>query len=70
MALEREHALGRQGVTAAAWELTLSPGVSVKGQDCPAESTGLQRKLVGQRFLLLYPSGIVLMGISNNRHIT
>jgi hypothetical protein len=69
MALEREHALGRQGVFAAAWELTLSLGVSVKGQDCPAERTGLQQELLGHRFLLLDPSGIVLKGTSNNRHI-
>jgi hypothetical protein len=69
MALEPEHAPGRQGVFAAAWELTLSPGVSVKGQDCPAERTGLQQELLGHRFLLLDPSGIVLKSTSNNRHI-
>jgi hypothetical protein len=47
----------------------LSLGVSVKGQDCPAERTGLQQELLGHRFLLLDPSGIVLKGTSNNRHI-
>ena len=40
-AMELEHAPGRQGVVAAAMGADLSPGISVMGQDGPAEGTGL-----------------------------
>ena len=58
-AMELERAPGRQGVVAVAMGADLSPGISVTGQDGPAEGTGLQQEHPGRRFLLLDPLGIV-----------